>query len=61
MRVLAYIAAFGLVIFVGIHLVTEGYPNFLRFTHSQLGAQMLTLGTLFVTCAATFWAVRRLP
>ncbi len=61
MRVLAYIAAFGLVIFVGFHLITDGYPSFLRQTHSQLAAQILTLGTLMLTCAATFWAVRRLP
>jgi len=61
MRVLAYIAAFGLVVFVGYHLITDGYIGFLRQTHSQLSAQILTLGTLALTCAATFWAVRRLP
>lgn len=61
MRVLVYIAAFGLVIFVGYHLITDGYVSFLRQTNSQLSAQILTLGTLALTCAATFWAVRRLP
>jgi len=61
MRVLAYIAAFGLVIFVGYHLVTDGYVSFLRHTHSVIGAQIMTLGTLALTCAATFWAVKRLP
>ncbi len=61
MRILAYIAAFGLVIFVGYHLVTDGYPNFLHHTRSRLLAEMMTLGTLALTCGATFWAVRRLP
>ncbi len=61
MRILAYIAAFGLVIFVGYHLVTEGYLSFLRQTRSVIGAQIMTLGTLALTCAATFWAVKRLP
>jgi len=61
MRVLAYIAAFGLVLFVGYHLATEGYVTFLRRTHSEVGAQILTLGTLLVTFVATFWAVRRIP
>jgi len=61
MRILAYIAAFGLVIFVGYHLVTDGYFSFLRHTRSVIGAQIMTLGTLALTCAATFWAVKRLP
>lgn len=61
MRVLAYIAAFALIVLVGYHLITDGYPNFLRQTHSKLGAQILTLATLALTCGATFWAVRRLP
>lgn len=61
MRILAHIAAFGLIIFVGYHLITRGYPHFLRQTHSEIAAQVMTLAMLALTFAATFWAVRRLP
>ncbi len=61
MRVFAYIAAFGLIVLVGYHLINEGYDSFLQQTHSRLLAQILTLGTLGLTCIATLWAVKRLP
>lgn len=61
MRLLVYIAAFGLLILVGYHLMTDGYTHFLRQTHSRLLAQFMTLATLGLTFGATFWTIKRLP
>lgn len=61
MRVLAYIAAFGLVPVVGYYLITKGYDHFLLRTHSQAMAQFLTFGSLALTFMAVFWATKRIP
>ena len=61
MRLLAHLAAFAIIVLAGYLLVTYGYPDFLRRTHSQSVAQFLTFCALAGTTGVMIWATRKSP
>lgn len=61
MRVLAYIAAFVVILGVGYWLLAHGYPHYMRHFHSHFMAKTAMFGTMIFTIMGTLWAVKRLP
>lgn len=61
MRLLAHIAAFAIIIFVGYLLMEYGYPSFVRQTHSTVVAQIMMFICLGFTALSVIYAVRKLP
>lgn len=61
MRLTAFIAAFGIIIYAGYWLVMVAYPHFLHTTGSQFVAEAMLLVCLAFASLSVLWAVKRLP
>jgi Kef-type K+ transport system membrane component KefB len=61
MRLLAHIAAFAIIIFVGYLLVRYGYPSFVRRTNSHVIAQFMMFVCLGFAALSVIYAVRKMP
>lgn len=61
MRLIAFIAAFGIILLSSYWLVKYGYPHFYRTTGSTLASEIMLLCSIGFASLSVIYVVKRLP